>query len=105
VAPSRVRRGHAGGAQVLVLARQQAEAEADARALARQAAICHDGGEPDPAPVDQALRPGDVTVSRVAAGVVVSVRLSPETIVPGLPGGSDSRLAPRATVAMRSEPC
>jgi hypothetical protein len=92
------------GAQVLVLARQQAEAEADARVLARQAAICHDV-DPDPAAVDRALRPGDVTVTRLVASVVVSVRLSPQTIVPGLPGGSDSRLAPGATVAMRREPC
>lgn len=93
------------GAQVLILVRQQAEAESDARVLAREAVVCHDGGWPLPSAIDAALGPGDATFRRDGDSVVVDVRVAPATIIPGLTVGGDSRLVPRATVAMRSEPC
>lgn len=94
-----------GGAQALVLVRQQAQAQADARGLARQAVVCHPGGEPAPTAIDPALGGGEVEVSRGPTDVVVTVRLAPATLIPGLPGGIRSPLAPQARVAMRTEPC
>lgn len=93
------------GAQAMVLVRQQAEAESDARVLARQAVVCHDGGWPVPAAVDPSLRLGDVTFQRQQDSVVVNVRLAPATIIPGLSAGTDSSFAPRARVAMLAESC
>jgi hypothetical protein len=93
------------GAQALILVRQQAEAESDARVLVRQAVVCHDGGWPVPAAVDPALRLGDVSFQRDRDSIVVAVRLAPATIIPGISAGTDSSFAPRATVAMLREPC
>ena len=93
------------GAQALILVRQQAEAESDARVLARQEALCHDGGSPAASEVDPALGPDDVSIQKGPDAVVVDVRLAPATIIPGLSAGTDSRFAPRASAVMRREPC
>lgn len=94
--------------QCIVLARQQIEAQADARELARRSVLCARAAPP----------PSLAQVDGGAQGTVVSdsppghpellrveVRLTPTTVLPGVAFAADSTLAPRAAVVMRREPC
>jgi hypothetical protein len=94
--------------QCIVLARQQIEAQADARELARQTVLCsraappptlHQVDEGAQGTVLAAAPPGHPELLRI------EVRLTPATVLPGVALGADSVLAPRAAVVMRREPC
>jgi hypothetical protein len=90
--------------QALVLGRQQAEAESDARSLARAAVLCAIPSAPlELTAIDPRAADGVVTRSARDGMVSVTVRLPPESIL-GLDLGSTG-LAPSATVTMRHEPC
>lgn len=94
--------------QAIVLARQQIEAQADARELARRTVLCTRAGPPlalddvDPGAHGTALvasPPGHAELVRV------EVRLEPASVLPDVHVPGDWLLAPRATVVMRREPC
>lgn len=93
--------------QCIVLARQQIEAEADARELARQSVLCARAAprpvlsDVDPAPGTAAIgpQPGHADMVRV------EVRLAPTAVVPGFALGPGSPVALHAVVVMRREPC
>jgi len=94
--------------QCIVLARQQIEAQSDARELARQAVLCSRAAPPPTlAGVDPGAA-GTVSIGAVPGPgdlVRVEVRLAPESVLPGVDGGPGSAVAPRAAVVMRREPC
>jgi hypothetical protein len=93
--------------QCIVLARQQIEAQGDARELARKAVLCARAApQPTLADVDGATgtavigtQPGHEEMVRV------EVRLAPTAVLPGLDLGPASPVAPHAVVVMRREPC
>jgi hypothetical protein len=93
--------------QGVVLARQQAEAEADARAIARAYVVgCLPLEGAALSDIDAALRQGSITYGNPGERTVaVTVTLRPASVLPGVfqPGVASS-LAPRATVTMRKEP-
>jgi hypothetical protein len=94
--------------QCIVLARQQIEAQADAREIARRAVLCARAVFPPTLPeVDEGAQ--GTVVTGAAPGhpelLRVEVRLAPTTVLPGLSLGADSTLAPRAAAVMRREPC
>ena len=94
--------------QAISLARQQVEAETDARVMARQAAVCSsDPLRLRPGDVDAALTGDDEVVSPDGRDVRVSVSLRPRAVfdLPGFAAALDHGPWPRATVTMRREPC
>jgi len=94
--------------QCIVLARQQVEAQADARELARQAVLCARAGpHPSLADVDAGAIGSVVTGSPPGHQdlVRVEVRLVPGTVLPDVRLPADWALAPHAVVVMRREPC
>jgi hypothetical protein len=94
--------------QCIVLARQQIEAQADARELARQAVLCARAAPP-PALADVDSGAEGTVLSGSPAGhaelVRVEVRLAPASVLPGVRFPRDWPLAPHAVVVMRREPC
>ena len=98
--------------QGVVLMRQQAEAQSDARELARRAVLC---ARAAPVPtLDQVDRGAAGTVVTRGGGggsgpdgqqVRVEVRLAPRVVLPGFRLDQGSALAPHAVVVMRREPC
>ena len=93
--------------QGISLARQQVEAETDARVMARQAAVCSsDPHRLRPIDVDPAMTADDLVVAPDGA-VRVSVSLRPRAVLdlPGFAAALDRGPWPRATVTMRREPC
>ena len=98
--------------QGVVLMRQQAEAQSDARELARRMVLC---ARAAPAPtleeVDHGAagtavtERGDGSSGRDGQDVRVEVRLAPAVVLPGFRLDERSALAPRAVVVMRREPC
>jgi hypothetical protein len=94
--------------QCILLARQQIEAQADARELARQAVICARAAPPlTLADVDKQATGTVVTAAPPGHPELTSVevRLAPVVVLPGVALGSDTPVAPRAVVTMRREPC
>ena len=94
--------------QGVVLARQQMQAQSDARELARRAALCARAAPTTSlAEVDPPARGSVVTTGRSGRSQVirVEVRLVPQTVLPGLVLDTRSPLAPRAVVTMHREPC
>jgi hypothetical protein len=96
------------GWQCIVLARQQVEAQADARELARQAVLCARAAPPPRlGDVDQGVA-GTATVGSPPGHpllVRVEVRLAPASVLPDVSFPADWPLAPHAVVVMRHEPC
>ncbi len=95
------------GWQSIVLARQQVEAQADARELARQAVLCSRAAPPPRlGDVDQGAS-GNAVISTSADNHLVSVevRLAPASVLPDVSFPADWPLAPHAAVVMRREPC
>ncbi len=95
------------GWQCIVLARQQVEAQADARELARQAVLCSRAAPPPRlADIDQGAT-GSAVVSTPSDDHLVSVevRLAPASVLPDVAFPADWPLAPHAVVVMRREPC
>jgi hypothetical protein len=96
--------------QGVALVRQQSQAQADARELARRAALCARAAPPpvladvDPRAAGRATVTSDAP-SATGAVVRVEVRLVPQTVLPGFRLDAGSALAPRAVVVMRREPC
>ena len=93
--------------QCIVLARQQIEAQADARELARKAVLCARAA-PRPALADVDPAAGTAVIGGQpghADMVRVEVRLAPAAVLPGLDLGAASPVAPHAVVVMRREPC
>jgi len=93
--------------QCIVLARQQIEAQADARELARKAVLCA-RAVPRPALADVDGAAGTALIGAQpghADMVRVEVRLAPTAVLPGVDLGASSPVAPRAVVVMRREPC
>lgn len=93
--------------QCIVLARQQIEAQADARELARTAVLCARAA-PRPALGDVDATRGTAVIGSQpghADMVRVEVRLAPTVVLPGFDLGAASPLAPHAVVVMRREPC
>ena len=90
--------------QAVVLVRQQAQAQADARELARRAVLCARAAPPlTLADVDAS--PGSAWTATVPGHddlVRVDVRLEPATVVPDFPLHG---MVPHASVVMRREPC
>jgi len=101
----------AAAVQWAVLAEEHARAASDARELVRHQVVCEHRDEPAARVAgDALLSAGRVTFSSAgdpADGMLVTatVVLPPRTILPGLPRGLDSPLAPRASATMRREPC
>lgn len=97
--------------QGAALVEDHARAAADARELVRHEVVCeHREAPPAAVAGDPALRSAVVTFSTRAdpdGGTLVTatVVLPPRTLVPGLPAGTGSPLAARASVTMRREPC
>ena len=94
--------------QGVVLVRQQIEAQADARELARRAVLCARAAPvAGLAAVDPGAGGSAVTTGAGGRGEVVrvEVRLTPRTVLPGFVLDAGSALAPRAVVVMRREPC
>jgi len=94
--------------QGLVLAGQQAEAQNDARMLARQRAVCGALSSVSLDRIDEKLTPASVD-STGSDSTVVSVTVSfPPDVVLRLPGFADvldQAARPHAHVTMRKEPC
>lgn len=93
--------------QCIVLARQQIEAQADARELARKAVLCARAA-PRPGLADVDATAGTAVIGQQPGHpdlVRVEVRLAPAAVLPGFDLGPASPLAPRAVVVMRREPC
>jgi hypothetical protein len=94
--------------QSVVLARQQIEAQSDARELARRAVLCARATAPPTlADVDSTATGTAVTGSAPdhADLVRVEVRLAPASVLPDVSLPLDWPLAPHAVVVMRREPC
>lgn len=94
--------------QAFVLVRQQSQAQADARELARRAALCARAaptatlGDVDP----QAAGSARLAVATAGDELVrVEVRLVPQLVLPGFRLDTSSTLAPHAVVVMHKEPC
>jgi hypothetical protein len=94
--------------QAILLARQQVEAQADARELARKSVLCARAA-PRPALGEVDAGADGTVVAESPPGhpelLRVEVRLAPATVVPGLRLGAGAAVAPRAAVVMRREPC
>ena len=94
--------------QCIVLARQQVEAQADARELARQAVLCARAG-PHPSLADVDAGASGSVVAGSPPGhaelVRVEVRLVPASVLPDVTFPAGWPLAPHAVVVMRREPC
>jgi hypothetical protein len=97
--------------QGATLVEDHARAASDARELVRHAVVCeHRAAPPAAVAGDPALSSARVTVTSAGdagGGVLVTARvvLPPRILLPGLPSGPDSPLAPRASATMRQEPC
>jgi len=92
--------------QGFVLLNQQSEAENDARALARAAAICSlNGPMPSLGSIDAASMGGSAQVDSSAATVRVRVSLAPHSLLTGVDLRSVGIPSPAATVTMWREPC
>lgn len=97
--------------QGAALLEDHARAAADARELVRHEVVCeHAAAPPERIAGDPALRSGRVLLSSRPDGaggelVTATVTLPPRILVPGLPAGVDSPLAPQASATMRREPC
>ncbi len=97
--------------QGAALVEDRARAAADARELVRHEVVCeHRGAPPAAVAGDPALGSGLVTFSTTAGpdgGILVTatVVLPPRILLPGLPAGTGSPMAARASVTMRREPC
>jgi hypothetical protein len=95
--------------QGIVLMRQQAEAEADARLLARAAVIC--AAEPPSVALLETFDPqaaaAHITTMFDARTHVatVSVTLPPQPVVTGIDVAGGAGFTPHASVSMRAEPC
>jgi hypothetical protein len=94
--------------QCIVLARQQVEAQADARELARQAVLCARAA-PQPRLSDVDAGASGSVVAGSPPGhaelVRVEVRLVPASVLPDVTFPAGWPLAPHAVVVMRREPC
>lgn len=92
--------------QGVVLMRQQAEAQSDARELARQAVLCARAATaPRLDEVDSGAHGTVVAGSGGGQEIRVEVRLVPRVVLPGFQLDQGSALAPHAVVVMRREPC
>ncbi len=92
--------------QGIALVRQQAEADADARTLARQAVVCDAGTLLTLRDIDPAVGVGwAATDAAHGPWVTVSVTLAPTPVVSTLDLSRLGIPSPRATVTMRHEPC
>lgn len=91
-------------AQLVLLVRQQAEADADARTLARSAVIC--SAPPlSLAAVDPAAH-GEFHIKHLPDSLMAaSVALQPQLLWSGFDLSSLPLSRPHATVVMRHEPC
>ena len=94
--------------QGVVLVRQEIQAQADARELARQAVLCARAAPPVRLADIDPQASGTVSAAAVPGHrelVRVEVRLVPATVLPGFTLATDSAFAPHAVVVMRREPC
>jgi len=90
--------------QGIVVARLGAEADADARTLARITVLCPTPKPPTLSSVDPAAKAGQVDVGRMPESLIaITVSLPIPAVIPGL---DLRRWGPvRSTVTMRQEPC
>lgn len=88
--------------QLVVLARQQFQAESDARLLVRAAALCPATTSASLATIDPAAGAGArvMILSERAPLIGISVSLPPRALLPGV-----ALPSPRASAVMRHEPC
>jgi hypothetical protein len=94
--------------QGVVLVRQEIQAQADARELARQTVLCARAAPPARLADVDPKTSGTVSAAAVPGHrelVRIEVRLTPTTVLPGFTLGTESALAPHAVVVMRREPC
>jgi hypothetical protein len=90
--------------QGIVLVRQQAEADADARTLARQAVIC-DSRPMTLHDIDASAQGAAVHLAAPTPYVTVAVTLRPQSVIDKVDLGGWGFPSPRAVVTMRHEPC
>jgi hypothetical protein len=94
--------------QGVVLVRQEIQAQADARELARQTVLCARAAPPARLADVDPHASGTATAAAVPGHkelVRVEVRLTPTTVLPGFTLGTESALAPHAGGVKRREPC